>query len=1169
MSISPIGSTDRMDSYQSAPGSDESLELHTDDLAGLSPEAVRVRAMTALRQRRFDLADQLLARGDLERDALIENLRIYQAELEIQNEELLLGQRQVQEGLARFTSLFNTLPIAELVVDRKGLIREANPAAQDLFGLQTSRIHQRFFFRLIEEHDRATVIGAWSTLTTTQSLVLTDIGFRAEQDGDFIGDLHVASLPGGEPHDQHYVCAVVDRTQEVVQRRSVFETGVQLRRSEAELRERLKELATLHAVLIQTSQFGRPVEQVLNSIVACLPLGCTHPERVAARIRFPEITVAGAGFVETAWSLSLPIRHAGARVGDVTLAYRNTPPEEGMDTPFAPERCLLDSVATQLSVYLARLDDEERLRQSRERYRVLAEFSSDWEYWLGPDGDYIYVSPACMRVCGYPAEAFMTDPDFFERLIIPSDRGIWAAHIKALHTNQATDLEPLELRIHARCGVEHWIEHICNPVMGEDGSFLGRRGVNRDITQRKHFEEALLRSEAFLSTTGRMAKVGGWEYDPSTKHIRWTKGLFDTLDIAFETPPKLDDLLLRFHPEDREALNDAIRQAVSQGRQFDMDVRLGGNHDQPTWLQITCEPLMQDATVIKLIGAVQDVTARVAAERSLRQAACVFENTAEGVIIVNPLGRILAVNHAFTEITGYAEHEVLGKSSCLMRSERYDESFCHTMREELTTNGRWRGETWNRHKDGHDYPTLLTISAVVDIIGDPTQYVEVFSDISQLKHSEERLEYLAHHDSLTGLPNRSLFKTRLEHCLQRAKRYRRQVGLLFLDLDRFKEVNDTLGHAVGDALLVEVARVLATQVREVDTIARLGGDEFVVILEDIPAPRFAATFAERLVETFAKPLDVQGRTLFITASIGISVYPIDGEDIDALVKHADIAMYQTKNNGRNGFSFFEQAMSDGAVERLRLEQDLRSAIERDELLLHYQPQLSLNGCHLRGVEALCRWHHPRLGLIAPDVFIPIAEEIGLMDELGFWVLDQSCRQLAHWDQAGLRVPRMAVNLSVREIERPGLAERVASTLARFSIAAERLELEVSESKIMRRADDAIGVLHALRELGVTLAIDDFGTGYSSLAYLKRFPLNRLKIDRSFTDKLTLDPNDDAIVRAIIVLAHTLGLEVLAEGVETQAQADFLQGEGCCEGQGYLFSRPISHSELHTYWPHAI
>ena len=477
-----------------------------------------------------------------------------------------------------------------------------------------------------------------------------------------------------------------------------------------------------------------------------------------------------------------------------------------------------------------------------------------------------------------------------------------------------------------------------------------------------------------------------------------------------------------------------------------------------------------------------------------------------------------------------------------------------------------------RVADDTDFIADLHIASIPSLDASTQHYVcaiidrtEAVQQRQRLRETSERLDYLAHHDALTGLANRACFQERLEQCLQRAKRYQRQFALLFLDLDRFKEVNDTLGHHIGDVLLRQVAAVLSQQIRDVDTIARLGGDEFVIILEDVPEPRFIAHFVNRLLEAFKAPFQLDGREFFVTASIGISLYPDDGTDLETLVRRADIAMYQTKKSGRNGFNFFAPTMSVGAVERLHLEHDLRLAMQRNEFTLYYQPQIDLHSGKLIGVEALCRWQHPQMGVLLPNLFIPMAEDLGLIDELGLRMVEMGCRQMMAWDQAGLQVPRLAVNLSVRELERSQLPQQIADILQRTGLNPARLELEVTESKLMRHADMAIQALNALRALGITLAIDDFGTGYSSLSYLKRLPLHRLKIDRSFIRDLTHDVNDDSIARAIIALGHNLGFEVLAEGVESREQAEFLSGEGCLEGQGYLYSRPMTADELQLHW----
>ncbi|WP_296809449.1 bifunctional diguanylate cyclase/phosphodiesterase [Thiocapsa sp.] len=736
-------------------------------------EELRTRALLALRQGRFDLAEKLLAGKDVDQAALVESLRIYQAELEIQNEELQRSHRQTQTALSRFMAFFDNLPVAELVVDGQGLVKEANEEARRLFGLRDTVYHQYFFIRLIEESDRGPAIHALANLRPDEPIDLHELGFRTKAEKVFIGDLHMAALPTDEEDGRRILCAVVDRTEAVLQR--------------------------------------------------------------------------------------------------------------------------------------------EALRESRERYRVIAEFSSDWEYWIGPDAQYRYVSPACTRLTGYPSAAFIADAGLFGRLLHPDDRHLWEKHLGAHLGDESSGINPLELRIRHLDGQEYWIEHSCTPVFGESGDFLGRRGVNRDITE--------------------------------------------------------------------------------------------------------------------------------------------------------------------------------------------------------------------------------------------------------LKRSREQLHFLAQHDALTGLPNRSLFRQRLEEAIPRTIRRGGETALLFLDLDRFKVVNDTLGHPVGDLLLQQVAERLTHAVRACDTVARLGGDEFVVISEDVQEPNDAAVLAKRLLDLFVKPFDVEGRELFLSLSIGIGIYPLDGADVDTLIRHADTAMYRAKADGRNGFRFFDPEMSEGAAERLRLEQELRNALPRDELMLEYQPQVVLPEGALCGVEVLCRWNHPRLGLLSPAHFLPLANDIGLIDQLDLWVLEHACAQVAAWDRCGFGVPRLAVNLSVHRIQGNDVPEKIKSILARTGMDPRRLELDLTEASIMARPANTIANLEQLSGLGIGLAVDDFGTGCSSLACIKRLAIRRLKIDRSFIERLMTGSDDEAIVHAVIGLARGLGLTVLAEGVETNAQAELLIRGGCDEAQGYFFGKAVGPDEL--------
>lgn len=545
-------------------------------------------------------------------------------------------------------------------------------------------------------------------------------------------------------------------------------------------------------------------------------------------------------------------------------------------------------------------------------------------------------------------------------------------------------------------------------------------------------------------------------------------------------------------------------------------------------------------------------------ERSV--ARMIFENSGEGIVITDTRGRILHVNPAFEAITGYAAHEVIGNNPSMLQSGAQDDTYYRTMWQALLDSGQWRGEIWNRRKSGETYPEWLDIRAVLNDDGHCVNYVGMFSDISSVREAQDRLAFLARHDALTRLPNRILLGERIKHALKRAERHHTQLAILFLDLDRFKHVNDTLGHPVGDALLKEAAARMSAILRGDDTLARLGGDEFVLLIEDDVSSEQAELIAHKLLSAICEPFDVGGRLLNVTASVGISLYPRDGADVDTLLMNADRAMYQAKSHGRNRFQLFSAELAEGAYERLMMESSLRGAVARNELVLHYQPQVDLADGRLVGVEALVRWCRDDGQLVSPVRFIPVAEEIGVIDEIGAWVLREACTQLARWHAEGFDIGRVAVNLSARQLT-PALPDIVAAVLAGSGLSGDHLELELTESMIMSHPEEAQAVLNGLCALGVKLAIDDFGTGYSSLAYLKRLPIARLKIDKSFVQDIGRDLSDDAITRAIIALARALDLETVAEGVELVHQADFLRHEGCTIAQGYHFARPVSAPEL--------
>mgnify|MGYP003631188734 CR=1 FL=1 len=566
-----------------------------------------------------------------------------------------------------------------------------------------------------------------------------------------------------------------------------------------------------------------------------------------------------------------------------------------------------------------------------------------------------------------------------------------------------------------------------------------------------------------------------------------------------------------------------------------------------------------------LLGIARDITEQRRTENRLRMAATVFENTTGAILVTDPAGYVVQVNENFSQITGYSAAEIIDQTPRLLESSVHDERFYPGILRTLREQSRWEGEIWLRRKCGEQFPAWAGITAVRDNEGDLVSYVCFFVDISERKASEARIESLAYYDALTGLANRTLFQDRLRSALQQAERRDEWVAVLFLDLDRFKPINDTLGHAAGDAMLKEVARRLRDCVRESDTVARMGGDEFTMLLPGL-ADREAAMgsgihVAEKILAALVPAFCLQEREFFISASIGLALYPQDGVEVSSLLKNADTAMYHAKAAGKDTFQFYQADMNARALERLSLEGDLRRALQDDALTLHYQPQFDCASRRLTGAEALLRWQHPIQGAISPAVFVPMAEEIGMLGVLGEWVLDRACRQMAEWRDAGHHLPRLAINLSARQFTEGRLAEQVGTIMARYAIDPSTIELELTESVLLQDVEETMQTLAALKALGVEIAVDDFGTGYSSLNYLKDFPIDTLKIDRSFIQAMHAGNRDTRLAKAIVALGRSLQLRVIAEGVETLEQLGLLVGFGCDEVQGFLLGHPVPAAKL--------
>jgi len=683
------------------------------------------------------------------------------------------------------------------------------------------------------------------------------------------------------------------------------------------------------------------------------------------------------------------------------------------------------------------------------------------------------------------------------------------------------------------------------------GTLLGRRIVRA--------EKQLRASHGQFKEAQRIAAIGSWALDLHSYRLEWSDEIFRIFEIdPAQFAASYDAFLALVHPEDRERVRETYDESVKFRLPYEITHRLLMPDGRIKHVQERCETLYAaDGTPQLSRGTIQDITAAVAASEALELYASVFKASGEAIVITDRDNHILAVNPAFTRHTGYTLDEIRGQNPRVLASGHTPRETYQTLWACLNASGFWQGELSDRRKDGTIYPKWTTISVIKNEAGAVTHHIASFTNISERKAAEERINQLAHHDALTGLLNRFSLENRLEQALLSARRQRTQLAVMFIDMDHFKLINDTLGHHLGDLLLIEVARRLQTCVRESDITARLGGDEFVVVLTAMGDSMAAAAIAGEIVTALSQPYAIDRHTLHTSPSVGISVFPSDGQDVEVLMKNADTAMYDAKRRGRSNYQFFTAAMTAAAGERLELEHGLRDALANKRFELHYQPQICSSDGRICGVEALVRWRHPVRGLIPPDKFIPVAEETGLIAPLGHWVLTEACRQLAAWQAQGIDDVCMAVNLSAHQLRAPDLVEQVRTAMMAHGIGTGALELEVTESAAMDNPERAIDQLRALRDLGVLLAIDDFGTGYSSLAYLKLLPIQTLKLDRAFVRDIESDENDAAISAATLALAHTLGLKVVAEGVETEAQRAFLIAHQCDILQGFLFSKPLA------------
>lgn len=796
------------------------------------------------------------------------------------------------------------------------------------------------------------------------------------------------------------------------------------------------------------------------------------------------------------------------------------------------------------------------LKESEERFRRLFMESPLAMAYVDHSGNLISLNNQFTQVFGYLPEDLPNIDNWFSLAYFkPEHKTRAMAYWSNALANAQKSYGVIESNEHTVSCKNGNIKTVRFSGMATEQGFLV---ILEDITERKQAVSALKESAETYFGVITTALDGFWIVDTGGKLIDVNESYVNMsgfsreelmtmrigdLDV-FETPEMTKDRIGRLIKDGGELFYTKHRR--KDGSIYDVEIN------------VTYWPGRGGRFFVFL----RDVTQHKLDNDRLRQAAAVFGSTNEGVMITDPQGTIQMVNAAFCALTGYSEEEVLGQPANMLNSGRHDTLFYQEMWSSILETGSWQGEIWNRRKDGTTYPELLSISSVLDEAGKISHYVGVFADISRLKESEQKLAYLAHHDMLTGLPNRLMLQARMENSLSIAKRQKVQLALLLLDLDRFKDVNDSFGHAAGDELLEQVAQTLQSQLREADSVCRMGGDEFAILLDGIHRTEDAGKVANEIISALTKTWDLSnGCSVAIGASIGISIYPSQSEDAEALLQHADAALYRAKSEGRGRFQYFTEALTRDARNRLELEARLVKAIAENELVVYYQPQIDIESGDVVGAEALVRWLDPERGLIPPVEFIPMAEQTGLIKGIGAFVLQQSCTQAQQWIEQGFKPISMAVNLSAVQLRHSDIKQNIEAVLQRCGLAPEYLELEITESALMEREQESIDLLNGLRRLGVRIAIDDFGTGYSSLAYLKKFPIDVLKIDKSFVDDIPEDKDDMIIASTIVGMGHSLGLAVLAEGVETKEQLAFLASKKCNQYQGFLTSKPVPAEEF--------
>ncbi|MEO8456722.1 MAG: EAL domain-containing protein [Chloroflexota bacterium] len=827
------------------------------------------------------------------------------------------------------------------------------------------------------------------------------------------------------------------------------------------------------------------------------------------------------------------------------------------------DRSLLADIGIAVGLSLENLRQKEQLAQKESRLRSVVMGAPIVLFSIDTTGAITFIQGKGIAGLNLPPE----------NVIGLTVWQIWEQYPEIIHSfkrafagDQVTSLASITLT-----GVPMTFEYRLAPERDEQGRVTGVICIATDMTQRKRAEDALRESERALATL--LHNLPGFAY---RTRLDWTlefvsDGIFDvtgyTAADLMAGKSHASDFI---NPDEIVRINQVLADAIDHRQPYAMEYQIKSADGETKWVWDQGQPILAEDSgeVVALEGYISDVTERKNAEalrdESEMRLRDLFENARDALFSYDlKSGRVLTGNTRAVEITGYTRDEFLKTSVYQLVPVEW-----HTVGAEAIKR-TYAGDSTPYEleitaKDGSRVPLEITCRILPDETGAPRIVQAIARDVSERKQAEEMIRRLAYHDALTDLPNRALFEDRLQLALAQARRTNESLAVMFLDLDSFKVVNDTLGHGAGDKLLQAVGRDLATLVREGDTVARVGGDEFTLLLTGINSPQDAIDVASRILDSLRQTRMINSTEFRTTGSIGITTYPADGDDGETLLRNADTAMYRAKERGRDMYQMYTASMNARMMERIAVEQDLRHALARGELSLAYQPIVSVETGAVTGAEVLLRWTHPVRGVVTPDEFIPLAEETGLIVEIGEWVLRNACRQVIEWRDSGLKIDRIAVNISARQLQQEDLVERITQILGEVNIPPELLQLEITEGAVMKNVDHANAMLRRLAHMGIEVALDDFGTGYSSLTYLKRFPIDAVKIDRSFVRDLEHDASDATIVSTVIAMADNLHLNVIAEGVETEAQLQFLRERGCAEYQGYLFSGPVTADEFATF-----